>query len=56
LPIAMAGDRDVVRVSAPGKLLLLGEHAVVYGCPVVAAALSDLRIQAEIVRRRGDGP
>ncbi|POM57749.1 Mevalonate kinase [Phytophthora palmivora] len=46
----MAGDRDVVRVSAPGKLLLLGEHAVVYGCPVVAAALSDLRIQAEITR------
>ncbi|KAL4160352.1 hypothetical protein PRNP1_000922 [Phytophthora ramorum] len=46
----MAGDREVVRVSAPGKLLLLGEHAVVYGCPVVAAALSDLRIKAEITR------
>ncbi|ETN22381.1 mevalonate kinase [Phytophthora nicotianae INRA-310] len=46
----MGGDREVVRVSAPGKLLLLGEHAVVYGCPVVAAALSDLRIKAEITR------
>ncbi|CAH0489603.1 unnamed protein product [Peronospora farinosa] len=46
----MARDGNVVRVSAPGKLLLFGEHAVVYGVPVVAAALSDLRIEAEITR------
>ncbi|CAH0479722.1 unnamed protein product [Peronospora belbahrii] len=46
----MAGNSHVVRVSAPGKLLLLGEHAVVYGCPVVAVALSDLRINVEITR------
>lgn len=50
LRIIMTEDGDVVRVSAPGKLLLLGEHAVVYGFPVVAVALSDLRIQAKIVR------
>ncbi|CAI5731702.1 unnamed protein product [Peronospora destructor] len=43
-------DVDVVRVSAPGKLLLFGEHAVVHGIPAVAAALSDLRIEAEITR------
>ena len=37
-----------VCASAPGKVILFGEHAVVYGQPAVAAALSDLRIAVKI--------
>ncbi|KAI2490265.1 GHMP kinases C terminal [Fragilaria crotonensis] len=34
--------------SAPGKVILFGEHAVVFGEPAVAAALSDLRITVKV--------
>jgi len=38
--------------SAPGKIILLGEHSVVYGYPAVAAAV-DLRTTVQLTRRAG---
>ena len=36
--------------TAPGKAIIFGEHAVVYGTTAVAASLSDLRISVDTVR------
>ena len=43
----------MLKISAPGKCILLGEHAVVYGHPALAVSI-DLRLQVTISKQKSN--
>lgn len=45
----------MITASAPGKIILFGEHAVVYGRPAIAAPISQVRATATITPRQTPG-
>ena len=50
------GEDMQTTASAPGKVILCGEHAVVYGQPAIALPLADVRATAVIQdQRQGSG-
>lgn len=49
----MTDDRLSVTSSAPGKIILFGEHAVVYGRPAIAVPVFQVRAEATLAPLKG---
>ncbi len=49
----VSGVEGTIRASAAGKVILLGEHSVVYGRPAIAAPLSGLRATVTLTPHPG---
>lgn len=47
----MVGKQKTIKVSAPGKVILSGEHSVVYGYPAILSAV-DQRLKLSLVQDR----